>query len=142
MGGVDGCLMNVMTVRSFLSDHEDHCAMCLDISDAYGSVPTALLDAVLRKICSTETFNFLASCFSVTIHTSDGQTVVTLRGLPQGLNLSPIYFNLCLDCCIPTSIRTHLCTFADDLIVLAKGYLNLQSMVDSLVVNLSHGNLL
>ncbi|GKT14851.1 hypothetical protein ADUPG1_010567, partial [Aduncisulcus paluster] len=136
--GIDGCALNIMETREWLAANTSHCAACLDLSDAYGSVSHTLLRRIIENTVHISSTEVIEQSISSIILDNDN-SIPTERGMAQGNAISPVLFNMALDSVIPTELKTHIRAFADDIIVLGSSQSELTSLTDRLCAALDAG---
>ncbi|GKT30746.1 hypothetical protein ADUPG1_005620, partial [Aduncisulcus paluster] len=136
--GVDGCLINIMETREWISADESNCAACLDLTNAYGSIDHDLIDRTLQGTCHPHAYEILKDTISMTIHCG-ADSARTRKGTSQGNAISPVIFNIILDIIIPDQLKPRIRAFADDLILLAKSREELIHLTGELITALKTG---
>ncbi|GKT28484.1 hypothetical protein ADUPG1_000679, partial [Aduncisulcus paluster] len=117
---VDGCMLNIFEMRQWLAESHEHNAVCIDISDAYGSISHNILEVMLSRIIHPASLNIFRAAISTHIHYGE-ETITTRRGTAQGSAISPILFNMALDIVLNDESKLKIRAFADDITILSTG---------------------
>ncbi|GKT33717.1 uncharacterized protein LOC111617983, partial [Aduncisulcus paluster] len=117
---VDGCMLNIFEMRQWLAESHEHNAVCIDISDAYGSISHNILEVMLSRIIHPASLNIFRAAISTHIHYGE-ETITTRRGTAQGSAISPILFNMALDTVLNDESKLKIRAFADDITILSTG---------------------
>nr|XP_045589259.1 uncharacterized protein LOC123751200 [Procambarus clarkii] len=146
----DGVLEHNFILQHYLDEarggNSDVYIASLDLTNAFGSVPTELIDASLRRMGAGQAFIDVVQSItrdnSTRIMTADGETnVIPVHcGVRQGCPISGLLFNIAIEPILRTAIATGLDTdpdfkhpclaYADDITLLARTEAGLQSLLD------------
>jgi hypothetical protein len=147
----DGCAEHNFVPQSVIVDarrsHNQCCIACLDLTNAFGSVPHTTIFAALRWAgLNEETIEVIHRLYgnnTTTIRNNTGPTpeINIKAGVKQGCPLSPIIFNLTIEPILRAISQTgtgyqihretiHSLAYADDLALVARTPDDLQGLLD------------
>ncbi|KAK8742630.1 hypothetical protein OTU49_001595, partial [Cherax quadricarinatus] len=128
------------------SGNTDICIATLDIHNAFGSIPTELIELSLDRMGVGEEFRRIISGViqgnSTRIMTNEGETndIPTQRGVRQGCPISGLLFNIGIEAIlrkiitagmtINTQLKHPCLAYADDITLLARTPAQLQALIN------------